>query len=88
MLCLPKFLVDKFLEKLKSGEIDPAKLTDMTSAERNSYFSSFMGETNATKVNALFESKILLKNQQQGIINWAKQVTGIKPKFKEIFYQK
>jgi hypothetical protein len=80
--CLPKNLVDTFLEKIKSGEINPEKLTDMTSQERNAYFSSFLGATNATKVNALFEGKLLLKNQQQGIINWAKQVTGIKPEVK------
>jgi hypothetical protein len=77
--CLPKHVVDDFLGKLKSGEINPEKLTDMTSEERNTFFASFMGETNAPKVNALFESKLLLKNQQLGIINWAKQVSGIKP---------
>jgi len=82
ILCIPKNIVDLFLGKLKSGEINPDKLNEMTSKERNEYFKSFMGENNATKVNALFESKLLLKNQQQGIINWAKQVSGIKPKVK------
>jgi hypothetical protein len=81
-VCLPKNLVDMFLEKLKSGEIDPDKLTEMTSQERHDYFKSFLGENNSAKVNALFESKLLLKNQQQGIINWAKQVSGIKPEVK------
>lgn len=75
--CLPKHVVDSFLQKLKSGEINPEKLTNMTSKERNSFFAGIVGATNATKVNALFESKLLLKNQQLGIINWAKQVTGI-----------
>ena len=78
MFCLPQEIVNNFKEKLKSGEIDPAKLTDMTSAERRAYF-GFLGETNAKSVNALFESKLLLKNQQQGIINWAKKVAGMKP---------
>ena len=82
IFCLPKNLVDSFTSKLKSGEINPEKLTDMTSEERNTYFTSFLGATNAPKVNALFESKLLLKNQQQGIINWAKQVSGIKPAVK------
>lgn len=75
--CLPKHTVDKFLEKLKSGEINPEKLMGMTSKERNAFFVPIVGETNAAKVNALFESKLLLKNQQLGIINWAKQLTGI-----------
>lgn len=80
--CLPKNLVDTFLNKLKSGEIDPEKLSEMSSQERHDYFKSFLGDNNAQKVNALFESKLLLKNQQQGIINWAKNVSGIKPAVK------
>jgi hypothetical protein len=65
------------MKKLKSGEIDPAKLVEMTSQERRDFFSKFLGEENARQVNALFESKLLLKNQQQGIITWAKKVAGI-----------
>lgn len=80
--CIPKSKVDEFLKKLKSGEINPDKLIEMTSEERHSLFSSTLGEENARKVNALFESKLLLKNQQRGIINWAKKVTGIKPEVK------
>ncbi len=76
--CLPKHIADLFLEKLKSGEIDPAKLTDMSSKERNTFFASFMGKENAASVNADFESKLLLKNRQLGIINWAKSVSGLK----------
>lgn len=77
--CLPKFAADAFKGKLKSGEINPEKLHDMTSDERRTFFGSFLGKDNAKSTNALFESKLLLKNQQQGIINWAKSVTGIKP---------
>lgn len=77
--CIPKHLTNLFKEKLKSGEITPEKLADMDSAQRHGYFASFLGDANATKVNELFESKLLLKSQQQGIINWAKQVTGMKP---------
>jgi len=70
--------VDSFLEKLKSGEITPEKLSEMTSAERKAFFTSFLGADNAHKVNADFESKLLLKNQKLGIINWAKKAAGIK----------
>ena len=76
--CLPKNLVDTFLGKLKSGEINPDKLSEMSSVERNTFFATFLGEANASKVNALFESKLLLKNQQLGMVNWAKKVSGIK----------
>lgn len=77
--CLPKTLTNIFLGKLKSGEISPEKMAAMTSKERHDYFKSFLGENNAKEVNASFESKLLLKNQQQGIINWAKQFAGKKP---------
>lgn len=67
------------LKRLKSGEVTPEKLTDMTSAERRTFLEDIVGKENAEPTNALFESKLLLKNQQQGIITWAKQITGIKP---------
>lgn len=77
--CLPKYAAETFKSKLKDGTINPEKLTDMTSEERRSFFTDIVGKENAPDVNALFESKLLLKNQQQGIINWAKQVSGLKP---------
>lgn len=77
--CLPKFAADSFKAKLKDGTIDPAKLAEMSSDERRAHFSDIVGEENAKQVNAMFESKLLLKSQQQGIITWAKTVAGLKP---------
>jgi len=77
--CLTKDLSLEFKKRLKSGEIDPEKLALMTSAGRHDYFASFLGDANATQINSLFESKLLLKGQQQGMINWAKQSAGMKP---------
>ena len=37
-----------------------------------------MGAANAKFVNSGFEKTILLKNQQSGMITWAKKITGIK----------
>ena len=79
MFCLTKDLANEFKARLKSGEITPQKLMSMNSKERNEYFSGFMGSVNAKEVNALFESKMILKNQQQGMLTWAKQVAGLKP---------
>lgn len=79
MYCLPKFAADAFKEKLKDGSINPQKLAEMTSEERRAFFTDFLGEENAKQVNSLFESKLLLKSQQRGIINWAKTVSSIKP---------
>lgn len=76
--CLPPQLAQKFIEALKTGEIDPGKLASMTSAERREFFTKLVGdETEAKSINALFESKLLLKNQQAGMVRWAKQVSGI-----------
>lgn len=75
--CLPFKEVEKFVKALKDGVIDPAKLSTMTSVERRSFFEDIVGKEDAKEVNALFESKLLLKNQQAGMISWAKKVGGI-----------
>lgn len=78
--CLHKDDIQKFKEALRSGrELDPEKLRDMSSDERRAAFSKILGDENAAGVNALFESKLLLKNQQAGLQNWAKTVAGVKP---------
>lgn len=77
--CLPPDRVDAFKRGLKSGEIDPEALSRMSSEERHVVLGKYVGEHAAGRVNAEFESKILLKNQQQGYLNWAKNVSGIKP---------
>lgn len=51
----------------------------MTSEERHAFFGKITGEENAKGVNALFESKMLLKNQKYAYVSWAKKVAGITP---------
>lgn len=75
--CLPRALASKFLEALKDGTIEPVKLMDMTSKERADFFAKIVGDENAHHVNALFESKMLLKDQQRGMVSWAKNLAGI-----------
>ena len=81
--CLPKYIVDDFFQALKSGKIDPVKMMDMSSQERSDLFAEILGEDNARKVNALYESKLLLKDQQAGMITWIKNVAGISPKVRD-----
>lgn len=76
--CLVKELSTKIKQMIKSGELNIDKLTEMSSLERRQYFTDILGERNAKEVNSLFESKLLLKNQRLGLVNWAKQITGIK----------
>lgn len=75
--CLPIDKAEKFVEALRSDKINPGELSIMSSAERRQFFSKLVGKENAVQVNTLFESKLLLKNQQEGMVSWAKQVTGI-----------
>lgn len=76
--CLLPKLVEKFKQGLKDGTIDPVKMKEMTSEERHNFLADIVGKENAKEVNALFESKLLLKDQQKGMINWAKQSLGMK----------
>jgi len=78
LFCLPKNLTTIFREKLKSGELNPGELADMSSEKRREIF-AFLGEKNAREVNAVFESKLLLKDQQRGMITWAKKFANEKP---------
>lgn len=75
---LPKH-VEKFKKALVSKEINPVELAEMTSEQRRDFLANYVGKENATQVNALFESKLLLKNQKAGYISWAKRVSGISP---------
>lgn len=78
--CLVEDDVKKFKAALKSGqELDPMRLKDMSSDERREAFSKVLGDKNAEGVNALFESKLLLKDVQAGLKNWVKTVAGVKP---------
>lgn len=78
--CLMPEAITRFRVGLKTGAIDPVKLSTMTSEERNKFFEDYVGRTNAKDVNSLFESKLLLKNQQQGFQTWAKSVAGLTEK--------
>ncbi len=75
--CLSADAASKFKSGLLSGDINPEKLANMTSEERRNFFSKYVGDLAAPQVNAEFESKLLLKNQKQGMITWARGVAGL-----------
>jgi hypothetical protein len=77
--CLNKLSANNFLTKLRNGEVNPEKLMGVDSKTRREYFASIIGDKDAAHMNVLFESKLLLKNQQRGIITWAQQMAGLKP---------
>lgn len=76
--CLPPDRVNEFISAFKSNKVDPANLAKLSSEERNQIFAGITGDLKTAKlVNAEFESKMILKNQQAGYIRWAKDLTGI-----------
>jgi len=77
--CLTTEKVTELKKALKKGEINPMRLAEMTSIARREFLAKYVGQENAKQVNALFESKLLLKNQKAGYITWAKKITGITP---------
>jgi hypothetical protein len=77
----PEF-VQKFKKTLKRKEVHPEKLAKMSSEKRRNFIAKDVGEENAKQPNALFESKLLLKNQKAGYITWAKQVSGLSQRAK------
>lgn len=81
--CLIKSEADKFRKALKDGTINPEAMATMSSIERRKFLEDFVGKENAKEVNALFEGKLLLKNQKAGYISWAKKVAGITPKVRQ-----
>ena len=87
--CIPKDKVMAFKQALRSGEINPQSLADMESSlARRNYLAKFVGEKDAMSVNALFESKLLLKNQRAGMIAWARKTAGLSPTLKKDIIQK
>lgn len=80
MLCLFKETKDRFVQALKSGELNLDELSSLgSSEERRALLSKFVGEENSKQVNALFESKLLMKNQESAMISFIKQAAGLKP---------
>lgn len=86
--CLIKEHADKFLAKLKSGEINPEKMNSLSSEERRKFFEGFMDSEAAKQTNILFEKTLLLKNTERGMIRWAEKLSGVTMKQREEIIKK
>lgn len=75
-LCIPKPVADRIKQALKGKDLTVGQLLDMTSAERIETFNKF-GFENSKQVNALFESKLVLKNVFVGIKNFLSKVAQL-----------
>ncbi len=74
--CLLPDKVDQFKKALKQKEIKVSDLLHLSTEERIGLLREYAGD-NAENVNALFESKLVLKNRMIGIKNWASKVGEI-----------
>lgn len=77
--CLPPSDADEFKRGIISGEIDPLKLAEMNSKQRRAFFANWFGDSTGAAMNLEFEKSLLLKNQQQGMVNWAKKIMAKDP---------
>jgi len=85
MFCLPKKIVKEIGKRLASSEMTVEKLSQMSPEQRRAYFAEFMGKDMATQFNAMVESKLLLKDQQAGLVNGIEKMAGLKPEVKRDF---
>lgn len=74
--CLPPELATKFKQGIASGDITPEKLANMDSESRRTFLEKYVGKDDAQEVNAVIESKLILKNQTQGLINGINKILG------------
>lgn len=86
--CLIKDLADKMKNAIRSGKLNPEKLNNMTSAERRKFLEGVVGKEVARDVNLSFEKKILLKNQERAMYDWAADITGISKEAKAATLEK
>lgn len=76
LICLPKTVREELTKRFRS-DWTWEKLSDskLDSATRRALFESVVGKEQAQSVNALFESKLLLKGQKKGFENFIKRTT-------------
>jgi len=80
--CLTKEEADKLIK------LDINKLKEIDTKERIILFSKYIGKERAEWFNTLYEKDYLLKIQKEGLLNWAKQKTDIKEKYREKIIRK
>lgn len=71
--CLTKDLADSLKALAVKGEIDIAKMYEMTSTQRRAMFEKWVDADTAQKINAGFE-EAMVSDQQTALKNWAKAV--------------
>ena len=84
MYCLIKSEVEKLKKAIADGTLNPAKLSEMSSAESLAFLETILSPENAKQVNLLYEKKLLLKKQDRAIYNLFRDITGLSEKEKAV----
>jgi hypothetical protein len=77
--CIPKTIAAEIYKRIQNGEINPQKMADMTPKARREYFSTFMDKKTSDDVSLLLDKKMLMVNQERGLIAFINEVFGNKP---------
>lgn len=77
--CLTKEKADELKKAAIAGEINIAKMYEMTSQQRREIFKKYVDEPTAIQVNAEFE-KAMISEQQDALKSWAKNTFNIREK--------
>ncbi len=77
IFCLPKDKALALKKALKRGELNPDKLSAMTSVARRSLLAKIVGNADAKELNLSFEKKSLLVNEERAMVDWVKDSTGM-----------
>ena len=88
MFCLTPDAVVKMKKAIRDGTLSPEKLNKMTSQQRRDFLAQIIGKESAREVNLLFEEKLLLKNQERAMYDWARGVMGLSKEQKAATLQK
>ncbi len=75
IICIPREEANKIKKGIKNGDINIAKMFDMTSEQRLNLFRKYSDEEMAKFLNKNFE-KAMVSNKETAIIDWAKKFKG------------
>lgn len=80
--CLTKPEIKKIIEELPKTKDGLDKMINMSTKSRRAFFERTVSPEVAIQMNTAFEGKIILKNQQAGIMNWVEKISGKSPELK------
>ena len=86
--CLHNVASEALKTAIRKGEISPEKLSELDSQGRRDLFAKYIGQDAAKETNLLFEKKLLLKNQERAMYDFAREATGMSKADKEATLEK